>query len=323
MRNVIKLLLISILFGTNLLALASEGAPKKKHSTQDPVSYTAFLSAIKNNDPESIEYHLVCDKMLLNRVSHDGTSPLHVAAGYSNKKTLEFLISKGANPHQLSSEKLKAIHYAARFKKEENFRYLLSIGSFRDGNYNIPESVQFEQRFRILLKEHEVANIALLSAAKKGYGQTLKSNIGKADLEVRDPQGKTPLLLTAFYGHHDCFETLVGHGASLKAVDVHGSGVYHLAAYGRHTKVLEQLSPKEAIINTMNHSGLNPLALLLSKGEFPDSGAVKALLRLKANPRSRVRQKSQSPLELMKKYLLADAARYVLLSKELERDLAN
>ena len=310
MQILIRLFFLGFLFQTSSLSFCAE---KKSYDEEE---FKAFLEAITEDDHLSIELALTDNDTFINRLSKRGKTPLQLAASNSDTETLKLLVSYGAEPQQLSGVSLKAIHYAAIHSKEENFTYLLAIGSFRDGNYTAPGLAKLPERFRALLKEHEEANKALLKAAKTGDIKAIQNSLEKADLEAKDSQGRTAFLLAVLHGHSECLMHLQEKNARIDAVDTYEMNAYHLAAFQDCAFAINILG-KSAGVNGLTKTLNSPLGLMLRKKKFPDIMVVKALLRLKADPTQKNKQ-GETPLSLAKKYESIDKARSILLIKALQ-----
>src|SRR5271165_2832202 len=74
------------------------------------------------------------------------------------------------------------------------------------------------------------APMSLLEAAKKGRTQRIEELFAKhADLEMRDQEGRTPLLLAAQYGRTAAVKLLLEKGADPLARDARHWNAYMLA----------------------------------------------------------------------------------------------
>src|SRR5882724_5139852 len=90
----------------------------------------------------------------------------------------------------------------------------------------------------------------LLDAAKKGRTKDVETLLAKGqDIEMKDKEGRTPLMLAAQYGRTATVQTLLAKGAKPDARDPHGWNAYMLAL----------LAPSGGVIHTTHDSVLRLL----------------------------------------------------------------
>src|SRR3954466_2419634 len=90
----------------------------------------------------------------------------------------------------------------------------------------------------------------LLDAAKKGRTKDVEALLAKgADLEVKDKEGRTPLMLAAQYGRTAAVKVLLEKGAKPNTRDAHGWDAYMLAL----------LAPSGGVVHTAHDSVLRLL----------------------------------------------------------------
>jgi hypothetical protein len=90
----------------------------------------------------------------------------------------------------------------------------------------------------------------ILEAARKGKDKEVEALLAKgSDLEARDKNGRTPLMLAAQYGRTACVRLLLSKGAKADARDSHGWNAFMLAL----------LAPSGGVVHTTHDAVLKLL----------------------------------------------------------------
>ena len=101
------------------------------------------------------------------------------------------------------------------------------------------------------------------------------------DLEIRNAQGWTPLMIAAFFGHEKAAATLVQAGADVHARDGYGYSPIHWAALQGFDAVVDLLLTKGAGANDQSLHGITPLLQAAAAGH---ARTVRLLLERRAQP---------------------------------------
>ncbi|XP_054454767.1 ankyrin repeat domain-containing protein 61-like [Anoplopoma fimbria] len=225
------------------------------------------------------------------------TLPLHLAASYRRVKSMQSLLSAGADPEMRdrlgrtplhlviaswpriltttkSSSKFQNAVIGMRRQAEACLRLLLEHG------INVNAKVEGSQQTALHLSVHYMA----LSAVPilTGFG---------ADVNAVDSSGMTPLLMAAGIHHKDIMVSLIKEGADVNMGLKHsGNTPLHLAAVAismKMTQTLEhniscisELLEQGAEANVVNNAGFTPLQEACSMG---NKELVDELLRYGAN----------------------------------------
>ncbi len=148
-------------------------------------------AAIGNLD--RVKEHLSIDPRLLNSVSHDGWTPLHLSAFFGQTEVVEYLATIGADLHATSKNGLgiMPIHSALKGHRLEVAQFLLEQGV----------DVNARQTILGYTSLHYAAVNGLESAAQKlvEYG---------AEVHLKSADGKTPLDLARENNHADVIRIL-------------------------------------------------------------------------------------------------------------------
>ena len=86
---------------------------------------------------------------------------------------------------------------------------------------------------------------------------------------VRNPQGFTPLLAAAQYGHSDICGLLLAHGSNVNEVmpDTTDTAL-HIASIRGHNASVDALISWGADVSALNHAGWTPLHLACQEGHL-------------------------------------------------------
>jgi len=82
---------------------------------------------------------------------------------------------------------------------------------------------------------------------------------GRGNVNVRDPEGWTPLHTASQYGHHDIGRLLLEHGADVNAERDDHATPLHLATIDGHFEVVKNLLEHNASVNVRDSGGRTPL----------------------------------------------------------------
>ncbi|XP_067668032.1 ankyrin repeat domain-containing protein 7-like isoform X2 [Haliotis asinina] len=108
------------------------------------------------------------------------------------------------------------------------------------------------------------ADTDLHHACEKGYLAEVKRilDTGRADVNSRDGDGRTPVMLAADEGHSDVVELLVSQGADVSLVDDYHDNILHLACIGRNRKTVEFVLSLDGVdVNSRGFRSWTPVML--------------------------------------------------------------
>ncbi|GIZ53849.1 ankyrin repeat domain-containing protein [Noviherbaspirillum aridicola] len=88
------------------------------------------------------------------------------------------------------------------------------------------------------------------------------------DIEGRDPQGRTALMLAAAGGHTGALQTLIERGADIEAVTPNKDTALHLAAHHGQDGAISHLLTKGANIDALNGSHITPAGVAAGRGQL-------------------------------------------------------
>ncbi len=200
-------------------------------------------------------------------------TPLLIVARHNkNRKILEFLLEKGADPNAMDEDPgYTALHYLAAAPHYDNpakekllaacAQSLLKAGAKPD----IHSPARDYTPLHLAAANNHVILAEVLLARK-------------ADVNARGDKGMTPMSIAASKGSVDMVECLLKHG-----VDLHVSRALYHAAYCKQTdRVLKLLVERGADINRPDENGVPPLFAAISANSLHN---VKFLIEHGADPR--------------------------------------
>ena len=236
----------------------------------------------------------------INSRSNDGTTPLMMAAATGQEKTVDLLLSKGADPHLKNFMGRNLLHAAAEGGNSSIVMRALSCDidiNSKDDCSATPLIIAVKQNHIEVVKYllQKGADISLTTEDKKRNALHIASPEGSVaviemllsyDLrpDSRDGEGNTPLARAAACGHIEAVNCLLKHGADplLKGKD--GRNLLHFAAQSGNVIIIETMLSKGFDIDARDETlGVTPLMVSIASGKLEaakyllEKGADKSL----------------------------------------------
>lgn len=219
----------AIILTTGVAPVLAQVAPSAAESAQ----YTGLHAAVQRGEVATIE-KLMLAKVDINATDAYGRTPLHVATFARQRDAIRALAKAGANLGQLDSDRYDAVTIASVANDEETLRVLLSLGasaklttSRYDGTALIAAAhLGHDGVVRQLIAagaplDHvnnlhwtAVIESIVLGDGGRRHQATLKALIdARANLQLADRQGNTPLTLAKARGYREMIAMLETAGA--------------------------------------------------------------------------------------------------------------
>ncbi|HID46111.1 MAG TPA: hypothetical protein EYP34_10190 [Chromatiaceae bacterium] len=175
-------------------------------SEPEKPTVTLYL-AMQRGDIEQIERHIAWGTDM-NQLDRDGHAPLHVAVRKGRIAITRLLIKEGVDVNIKDTKGHTAMYHAVFTANPRIADLLLEAGANLDATALLLEIVQQG------IKEREAIRYLV--------------NHG-ANLEVRDSNGDTPLLIAIRKGNHKLAKHLVNFGANVTVTDAGGKTALEIA----------------------------------------------------------------------------------------------
>lgn len=265
--------------------------------SQDIEQLTPMHRAALYNKVEILEF-LVKRGGNLNAKDKKSMSPLHCACWKGQTEAADFLLSNGAQVAEVDIELKTALHWTVEFSHYDTLLTLLKYGGrnllgYTDKNdQTVLHYAAFTGDEKILKMLLEVGSrpdakdqderSPLHIAAQKDNVACVEALINASNHETNDDDmdGRTPLLLACFSGHHQAVQVLMSLGSDVSRRDDEHWTALMLAAAGGHALVMKILLENHASVNDVDKMKNTALHYACQGGHIE---AVRLLLDKKAD----------------------------------------
>nr|XP_057934098.1 ankyrin-2b isoform X8 [Doryrhamphus excisus] len=225
-----------------------------ENDTKGKVRLPALHIAARKDDTKSAALLLQNDhnadvqsKMMVNRTTESGFTPLHIAAHYGNVNVATLLLNRGAAVDFLARNGITPLHVASKRGNTNMVCLLLDRGC------------QIDAKTRDGLTP-------LHCAARSGHDVTVELLLERgAPLLARTKNGLSPLHMAAQGDHAECVKHLLEHKAPIGDVTLDYLTALHVAAHCGHYRVTKLLLDKRANPNARALNGFTPLHIACKK----------------------------------------------------------
>uniref|UniRef100_A0A8C4HNB3 Ankyrin-2 n=1 Tax=Dicentrarchus labrax TaxID=13489 RepID=A0A8C4HNB3_DICLA len=225
-----------------------------ENDTKGKVRLPALHIAARKDDTKSAALLLQNDhnadvqsKMMVNRTTESGFTPLHIAAHYGNVNVATLLLNRGAAVDFTARNGITPLHVASKRGNTNMVGLLLDRGS------------QIDAKTRDGLTP-------LHCAARSGHDTSVELLLERgAPLLARTKNGLSPLHMAAQGDHVECVKHLLQHKAPVDDVTLDYLTALHVAAHCGHYRVTKLLLDKRANPNARALNGFTPLHIACKK----------------------------------------------------------
>ncbi|KAM9769491.1 uncharacterized protein ank2a isoform 18-T18 [Menidia menidia] len=225
-----------------------------EHDTKGKVRLPALHIAARKDDTKSAALLLQNDhnadvqsKMMVNRTTESGFTPLHIAAHYGNVNVSTLLLNRGAAVDFTARNGITPLHVASKRGNTNMVALLLDRGA------------QIDAKTKDGLTP-------LHCAARSGHDPALELLLERgAPILARTKNGLSPLHMSAQGDHTECVKLLLQDKAPVDDVTLDYLTALHVAAHCGHHRVTKLLLDKRANPNARALNGFTPLHIACKK----------------------------------------------------------
>ncbi|XP_071061857.1 ankyrin-3-like isoform X22 [Pseudochaenichthys georgianus] len=301
-----------------------------ENDTKGKVRLPALHIAARKDDTKAAALLLQNDhnadvesKMMVNRTTESGFTPLHIAAHYGNINVATLLLNRGAAVDFMARNDIIPLHVASKRGNSNMLKLLLDRGSkidakTKDGLTPLHCGARsgHEQIVEILLDR----GAPFLSKTKNGLSPLHMATQGdhlncvqlllQHDVPVDDVTNDylTALHVAAHCGHYKVAKLIVDKKANPNAKALNGFTPLHIACKKNRVKVMELLLKHGASIQAVTESGLTPIHVAAFMGH---ENIVHALTNHGASPNT-TNVRGETSLHMAARAGQADVVRYLL-----------
>uniref|UniRef100_A0A672MWH1 Ankyrin 2 n=1 Tax=Sinocyclocheilus grahami TaxID=75366 RepID=A0A672MWH1_SINGR len=225
-----------------------------ENDTKGKVRLPALHIAARKDDTKSAALLLQNDhnadvqsKMMVNRTTESGFTPLHIAAHYGNGNVATLLLNRGAAVNFTARNGITPLHVASKRGNTNMVNLLLDRGA------------QIDAKTRDGLTP-------LHCAARSGHDTAVELLLERrAPMLARTKNGLSPLHMAAQGDHLECVKHLLQHKAPVDDVTLDYLTALHVAAHCGHYRVTKLLLDMRANPNARALNGFTPLHIACKK----------------------------------------------------------
>ncbi|XP_063749395.1 ankyrin-3 isoform X29 [Eleginops maclovinus] len=225
-----------------------------ENDTKGKVRLPALHIAARKDDTKAAALLLQNDhnadvesKMMVNRTTESGFTPLHIAAHYGNINVATLLLNRGAAVDFKARNDITPLHVASKRGNSNMVRLLLERGS------------KIDARTKDGLTP-------LHCGARSGHEQVVEMLLDRgAPILSKTKNGLSPLHMATQGDHLNCVQLLLHHEVPVDDVTNDYLTALHVAAHCGHYKVAKVIVDKKANPNAKALNGFTPLHIACKK----------------------------------------------------------
>ncbi|XP_029977233.1 ankyrin-3-like isoform X29 [Sphaeramia orbicularis] len=225
-----------------------------ENDTKGKVRLPALHIAARKDDTKAAALLLQNDhnadvesKMMVNRTTESGFTPLHIAAHYGNINVATLLLNRGAAVDFKARNDITPLHVASKRGNSNMVRLLVERGA------------KIDARTKDGLTP-------LHCGARSGHEQVVEMLLDRgAPILSKTKNGLSPLHMATQGDHLNCVQLLLHHEVPVDDVTNDYLTALHVAAHCGHYKVAKVIVDKKANPNAKALNGFTPLHIACKK----------------------------------------------------------
>ncbi|XP_067653193.1 ankyrin-3-like [Haliotis asinina] len=234
---------------------------------------------------DTVKYVLKQTSVDIDSKDYGEMTPALIAASQGENEVFDILVKNGADLSLIDKGDDNILHLACRGGNVKIVTYILmqnivDINGKGDEEMTpvlIAVSHGKNEVFHILVKngadlslidkdDDNILHLACRGRNVKIVTYILMQNI--VDINAKNTDGETPVMLAAESGERDVFDILVKKGADLTVTDNFCSTILHWAWFGRSVEIVNFILMQNIVdINEKNRVGITPVMLAADAGE--------------------------------------------------------
>ncbi|XP_076856718.1 ankyrin 3b isoform X7 [Brachyhypopomus gauderio] len=228
-----------------------------ENDTKGKVRLPALHIAARKDDTKAAALLLQNDhnadvesKLMVNRTTESGFTPLHIAAHYGNINVATLLLNRGAAVDFSARNDITPLHVASKRGNGNMVKLLLDRGA------------------RINAKTKDGLT-PLHCGARSGHEQVVEMLLDRgAQILSKTKNGLSPLHMATQGDHLNCVQLLLHHDVPVDDVTNDYLTALHVAAHCGHYKVAKVIVDKKANPNAKALNGFTPLHIACKKNRI-------------------------------------------------------
>ena len=247
--------------------------------------------AVTSANPDMVAAIIKQPSCMINALDQRDRTPLHYAAIQGQEDIARLLLEAGAKSDTLDEAGASAGHLAVQSGDEKTISVFIEKNQCQqlDSQKRTPlmwavalERVAIVKMLRCDPDTRDkMGYSALHIAVSNNVPSCIQPIIGLgADINIRNDEGETPVMLASMMGHEVILASLLKAGAAINLVDVGGGGCLHMASGSGHIPCIALLLKNGVEVDLSDNTGTTALMMASSGGH---KAAVSMLLEAGAS----------------------------------------